>query len=155
VIGPGKLAQSSPAADACRRALVVLRAQGADMTKKEDKQLRAFLANMSFLPGYFWILNEAGEPQQTDCLTWATWLETAEATRQRQLADDYVGDGDARVRISTVFLGTNVSLSSEARPVLWETMVFGGPLDYAKCQYASRADALRGHVAMVQRVKEA
>lgn len=38
--------------------------------------------------------------------------------------------------------------------LLWETMIFGGPLDGTQKRYETRAKALRGHEAMVRKVRE-
>jgi len=55
---------------------------------------------------------------------WAKWFETAE----RHVGDDRIRG----IWISTVFLGIDHGWSfppDEKNPVLWETMIFGGPLD--------------------------
>lgn len=60
--------------------------------------------------------------------------------------------GEAKV--STVFLGFDHGWEGE--PVLWETMVFGGPLDQEQDRCSgSREQALAMHAAMVERVKAA
>ena len=38
------------------------------------------------------------------------------------------------------------------RPILYETMVFGGVLDQECERYYTRAEAIKGHAAMVARV---
>lgn len=91
---------------------------------------------------HYWITDASGNAVPVpDVLTWARWMETGEG----HLADDTVGD----VRVSTVFLGIDHS-DNGGPPVLWETMVFGGPLDDEQERYTSREDALRGHAAMGQ-----
>lgn len=69
----------------------------------------------------------------------------------RRVARDKVGD----VTISTVFLGLDHSFDESGPPILFETMVFGGPLDEEQVRYATWDEAVAGHAAMVQRVKEA
>ena len=39
-------------------------------------------------------------------------------------------------------------------PILWETMVFGGPLDQEQRRYHTRQEALAGHEQMVEEVKK-
>lgn len=56
--------------------------------------------------------------------------------------------------MSTVFLGIDHAFSG-GLPVLWETIVFGGPLDGEMDRYTSRADALAGHQVMCARVRAA
>lgn len=94
-----------------------------------------------------YILNEAGEPEACgDTLRWAKWFETG----NRRVAQDYVGD----VRVSTVFLGMDHAFDG-GPPLLWETLVFGGPLDGDGDRYATRAEAEAGHAEWVARVRAA
>lgn len=58
------------------------------------------------------------------------------------------------VRISTVWLGLDHGWG-EGLPVIFETLVFGGPLDGEMERYTSEARALAGHATMVERVKDA
>ena len=68
-----------------------------------------------------YILNEKGNPvEEPDMLKWAKWFETA----NRRVAHEKIGNAE----ISTVFLGVNHSFGC-GKPVLWETMVFGGIFD--------------------------
>ena len=50
------------------------------------------------------------------------------------------------VTVSTVFLGLDHNFAG-TMPVLWETMVFGGPDDQYQERYRSHAEALAGHEA--------
>ena len=71
----------------------------------------------------------------------------------RRLATAYNLRGN--VRVATVFLGVDYHFSSSLVsrvPLLFETRVFGGPLDHAKDRYTTRADALAGHAAILARV---
>jgi hypothetical protein len=52
------------------------------------------------------------------------------------------------INVSTVFLGLDHSYNSTV-PILWETMVFGGPFDQQSVQYSSFKDALKGHNIVV------
>lgn len=100
-----------------------------------------------------YILNAQDEPEPCDdAVTWALWMESAD----RRVAQDLdEGDGDKRIWVSTVFLGLNPApLGVGGTPRLWETMVFGGLLDGTQQRYTSKADALRGHQAICQRVTE-
>jgi len=102
---------------------------------------------------YYYILDEHGEPQPCDdVIAWGTWFETAE----RHVAQDMdEGAGAERVRVSTVFLGLDHNWRDVGPPILWETLVFGGPLDGEMDRYSSLADAVRGHQAMCRRVRAA
>jgi hypothetical protein len=110
--------------------------------------------------GGMFILDKKGDtPIKAKTFTeWAIWMEGVKARRKnpfsidkRRVADQKVGES----RISTVFLGLDHSFGS-ATPVLWETMVFGGPLDQDQMRCGgTRKDAKAMHKKMVQRVKDA
>jgi hypothetical protein len=80
-----------------------------------------------------------------DLLEWAKQFETTD----RRVAQDYVGN----VRVSTVFLGLDHNYWG-GEPLLFETMVFDGPLDgeQDRCSTWEQAEAM--HARMLQRVKE-
>jgi hypothetical protein len=44
-----------------------------------------------------------------------------------------------------VFLGLDHSWTPGGKPVLWETMIFGGEHDQYQERYTSHKDALEGH----------
>jgi len=88
---------------------------------------------------HYYVLDDDGHPRAVDdVLVWARWFETADRT----VAVDQVSE---TVRVSTVFLALDHNYGGEGAPVLWETMIFGGPHDGAMWRYASRASALAGH----------
>jgi hypothetical protein len=96
-----------------------------------------------------YILNDDGDPvPEPDLLKWEAWFGD---TAKRRLARTEIGGG---VFVSTVFLGTDHGWGS-GKPVLWETMVFGGPLNEEQVRYHTRAEALAGHEEMVKRAREA
>lgn len=92
-----------------------------------------------------WILKD-GELVPAASEEWGAWFETADRT----VAKTKVGEAT----VSTVFLAVNHSFGG-GPPVLWETLVFGGPIDGEMDRYTSRELADVGHLAMVERVKEA
>lgn len=96
-----------------------------------------------------YILDDKGNPQPCNDLTeWAKWFEA----RKRHVADEKINGS----RVSTVFLALDHSFSNDGPPVLWETMVFGGPLDQEQDRCSgSREQAEAMHSRMVQRVREA
>lgn len=97
-------------------------------------------------------LNSQGEPiEEPDILRWAEWLSTGERTiANTQITDD--------IRVSTIFLSIDYgfSLDDNHPPILWETMIFGGPDDMAQWRYTGRDQALAHHdqVAAEQRAKQ-
>lgn len=64
-----------------------------------------------------WIL-EGHTPVAVDLMTWAKWFETADRHVAREDRDG--------VQVSTVFLGINHRWG-EGPPLIFETMIFGGP----------------------------
>lgn len=110
---------------------------------------------MSASPGVrAYVLDAHGEPLRCDDpQVWADWYERASQDRSRILAQDLdEGDPAVPVQVSTVFLALDHNWSPHGPPILWETMVFGGPLDGETERYSSRDTALAGHQAMCQRV---
>jgi hypothetical protein len=80
-----------------------------------------------------------------DLKAWAKWYETG----NRRVADETING----MRVSTVFLSLDHSFG-EGPPMLFETMVFGGPLDQEQDRCATWDQAEAMHKAMVYRVKE-
>jgi hypothetical protein len=56
------------------------------------------------------------------------------------------------VTISTVFLGIDHGFGRTDKPVLWETMIFGGLLNDSQWRYTSEADAIKGHRKAIKMV---
>lgn len=71
----------------------------------------------------------------------------------RQVASEYVGD----IKISTVFLGIDHGFdptgSPDYKPVLFETMIFNGPLDQECIRYCTWDEAMAGHIRTVHNVR--
>jgi hypothetical protein len=96
----------------------------------------------------FYILDADGEPQPCDVLTWGAWFET----HDKHVADDVVGE----TRISTVFFGVDLRLVGgidHGQPVLWETMIFGGPCHLHHYRFTSERAALAKHTALVAQLR--
>lgn len=77
---------------------------------------------------------------------WASWLEAD--VRHRRIAATSVGGS----WVSTVFLGLDHNFG-EGPPLLFETMVFEGPLDQRMQRYSTWEEAERGHYEMVLQVQ--
>jgi hypothetical protein len=90
------------------------------------------------------ILDSSGHPvPEPDILRWGRWFESADRTVDR---DVIPGDAPgAGITISTVFLGIDHASGMGGGPVLYETMIFGGPNDQAQWRYRTRDEALAGH----------
>jgi len=103
----------------------------------------------------YYILDESGEPQPVDdVLVWTAWFERASHDGSRIVKQDYA-EGSVREGVSTVFLGIDHNHTLRGAPVLWESLVFGTSLDGEQQRYRSKADALRGHEELLQRVSAA
>jgi hypothetical protein len=58
------------------------------------------------------------------------------------------------VTISTVFMGINHQFG-DGPPLIFETMIFGGPLDDYCWRYSTEAEALAGHQGAIVQHREA
>lgn len=96
-----------------------------------------------------YILDEKGRPvPEPDLINWARWMEA----HDRHVAKYIFGE----VIVSTVFLGSDHGSGFTGTPILWETMVFNGPLSHEQDRCSgNREQAEAMHAAMVKRVKEA
>jgi len=84
-------------------------------------------------------------------LEWAIWFEDA---NNRRIERTVVGDSS----ISTVFLGLDHNFCFDdlinCRPVLFESMIFGGPLDQFQWRYSTLGESKCGHYELVEAVRE-
>lgn len=81
------------------------------------------------------------------------WTDRRRSTDEyRRVAFDKVADAD----ISTVWLGLDHSFGfGEGPPLIFETMIFGGPCDQDQWRYSTEAQAIEGHKAAVKKAKMA
>src|SRR5215831_8628601 len=95
-----------------------------------------------------YILDENGEPvPEYDLHVWSKWFEE----HDRRVALDMVNG----YRVSTVFLSIDHNFGVEGKPILWETMIFGGS-DGDECyceRYSSLHDAQEGHKRIVEKLQ--
>jgi hypothetical protein len=84
-----------------------------------------------------------------DIIKWGKWFETGERTVAKDTIDN--------ILISTVFLGLDHSFGNRGlldKPVLFETMIFGGEHDQYQDRYTSWEDAKKGHQKALKLVKK-
>ena len=95
-----------------------------------------------------YVLDADNHLVKVDFLTWAMWFE--ENNR-------HVGYTEitSQITVSTVFVGLDMRFHRDGPPIVFETAVFGGPLDHEGGRYSSWDDADAGHKAMVRRVRQA
>jgi len=79
-----------------------------------------------------------------DARRWGKWIENV----NKVVARKTIGN----CNISTVFLGLDHSYEA-GKLLLFETLVFGGPLSDEMERYTTCDEAVIGHKAMVKRVK--
>jgi hypothetical protein len=95
---------------------------------------------------HLYILKDGKPIPEPDARKWGRWFQKADRVVEKTTI------GEAQV--STVFLGSDHNFGRDGgRPVLWETMIFGGPHDQYQARYASRERAEAGHAAVVQALK--
>lgn len=75
---------------------------------------------------------------------WAKWFETADRVVKKTILPD-------GVKISTVFLGMDHAFMGE-KPMLFETMIFGGEHDGFQERYSTWDEAEAGHQRAIELV---
>lgn len=93
-----------------------------------------------------WILDDEHNLVEVDLETWARWFEDIE---NRRVGWTEVGD----VKVSTVCLGIDHRFG-EGPPLLFETMIFGGPHDQYQERYSTWDEAQQGHLDAVVLAQE-
>ena len=100
----------------------------------------------------WYILDNNHKPVHKPVLEAAKWMEDHpnRKTVGYDELKDYNGDD---VRVSTVFLGLDHSWSG-GKPILWETMIFGGENDQGyQERYGSYEQAIEGHQKAINFIK--
>jgi hypothetical protein len=107
---------------------------------------------MTEWPEYYILLDRT--PVAVDLMTWAQAVQDRyEKTLATQSDPWRVAHSEiGNMRVSTVFLGLDHNLGG-GEPVLFETMIFGGPLNDEQWRYATYADAERGHQEAVTKAR--
>jgi hypothetical protein len=102
-------------------------------------------------PSYYILIDKV--PVAVDLKTWDTWFEKTQTSGDTRRVNQTVVN--KRCSVSTVFLGLDHNFSGTGDPILFETMVFGGPLDggMRRCSTWKQAEAM--HDAAVAEVQAA
>jgi hypothetical protein len=98
-------------------------------------------------PQYYILVGHA--PMAVDMMTWAKMFENP---AHRRVAETAIGD---KCSVSTIFLGLDHNWRGVGDPVLFETMIFGGPLDAHSWRYTTWNEAERGHAEAVEQASKA
>lgn len=100
-----------------------------------------------------YILEDHNPILEPDVLKWGKWFESANRIVRKDVATVKLdGKNLGEITISTVFLGLDHSFGG-GPPMLFETLVFGGPLDGEMDRCGTWEAAEKMHEAMVERVK--
>ena len=117
------------------------------------------------MSGHFVLGDDARTPVEADMMTWARAHGAAhDPARPKGPHGDPIpraGDGWARVAkdvigdssVSTVFLGLDHGF--RGKPILFETLVMGGPCDQDGDRYSTWAEAEEGHARFLLKVRAA
>jgi hypothetical protein len=97
----------------------------------------------------FYILVGKNPMPVENSLTWGKWLENARKTGERIVG--YWEHED--ILVSTVFLGIDHNFTDEGPPILFETMILGGPDNQSMWRYATWEEAEAGHMKVCNEVK--
>lgn len=92
---------------------------------------------------HMYILKDKKPVKETDLIKWSIWMEESNRTVKKDILPK-------DITVSTVFIG----LCFYEKPLLFETMVFGGKLDMHIDRYCTWEEALKGHEEIVKKVKE-
>jgi hypothetical protein len=93
---------------------------------------------------YRYILDDEGNPiKEPDSLKWETWFEN-----NLEKCVVALGRLPNRIAISTIFMGVDYDHKT---PLLFETMVFGGPHNGWSKKYATLKEAQAGHQEILRK----
>lgn len=97
----------------------------------------------------YWILKGKKVIPTNDLLEWARFFENGDRVVEQTTLVEGVG-------VSTVFLGIDHFYRlNNPKPLIFETRVFGGPMNGEIDRYGTYTGAEAGHKKMVEKVKEA
>jgi hypothetical protein len=101
----------------------------------------------------YYYLNADHSVEKCSIEKWADQMEGRNGAPSRIIKQDKVkGPDGTENTVSTVFLGLNHAFGYGV-PILFETMIFGGPLDEYQVRYATYGEALNGHEIAVKMAK--
>jgi hypothetical protein len=99
-----------------------------------------------------YVLDAESRVRRAELMEWARWFE-ANAVNGTRLVG--LTEITSQVRVSTVFIGINSRYFGKGPPLVFETLVFGGPMDGEQWKYASWDDAETGHAVAVRKARAA
>ena len=96
-----------------------------------------------------YILDADHRPVEVSLIEWATWFDDI---KNRLVNYTQI---TSQISVSTVFIGLDHRFLGKGPPLLFETMIFGGPeeIDQYQRRYSSWDDAQTGHAAAVRKAR--
>lgn len=89
-----------------------------------------------------YILKDGKPVREPDTLKWAKWFEASITNGERIIEQTRL---EPDILVSTVFLALDHSFGGD-KPVLYETMIFGGEYDQHQRRYHTEEEARAGHM---------
>lgn len=86
--------------------------------------------------------------RQGNAISIEEWIRGFEDRGKKRVAKTKIGDSE----VSTVWLGLDRAWG-DGPPLIFETLVFDGPLDMEMDRYSTEEQALKGHEEMCARVR--
>jgi hypothetical protein len=93
----------------------------------------------------YYILDDTNQAIECTAGQWAIAFGNDRKVEHTVISED--------VAVSTVFLGLDHNFSGVGEPVIFETMIFGGPHDEFMNRYSTWDEAVEGHKAAVKLAK--
>jgi len=97
----------------------------------------------------WYILDENHNPVKSTIEEWSAWI--TKNPYRKIVGLTIIPHIDFNERVSTVFLGLDHGWARGLHPVLFETMIFGGPEDDFQERYCTYDEAFKGHIEAVKR----
>jgi hypothetical protein len=102
------------------------------------------------MAGRYYKLDEKRNVVEISFEEFTSRYETMERViRSNTFLQDWKG-ALVEIRVSTVFLGIDHGWSPDEPPVVFETMIFGGPESEYQERYSTEAEAIEGHEKALQ-----
>jgi len=101
--------------------------------------------------GSFYVLDEDKNP--VPCDDTKEWVRFMENLENKVVRKTTIENEIENIEVSTVFLGIDHSFSSDGPPILFETMIFGGPTDQEQWRYVTWEDAITDHSRVLEELQ--
>ncbi len=105
--------------------------------------------DIDMLKGYYTLDRERNPIPATSLKEWGEFKKNP---ANKFVCNTKVPPSLETVGVSTVFLGSEHG-EVDGKPLLWETIVFGGVFDQEIERYTSYKDAIAGHLRMLDKVR--